>query len=70
MTDKLTPPNEEITNEEAIRTLSNMVEAPDATNESTGACIYIAAGKQYCNNLTQAQCNALKGAWFQGEKCP
>lgn len=70
MADKLTPPDEETTNEEAIRALSGMVEESEAANAATGACIYIAGGKQYCNNLSKRNCDALGGSWYAGQKCP
>jgi hypothetical protein len=70
MTEKMVPPKDELTNEEAINALSSMAESAEASTASTGACIYIAGGKQYCNNLSQTQCNALKGSWHSGQKCP
>lgn len=70
MTDKLTPPEEEITAEEAILALSKMVEEPDTTATAKGACVYNAASKTYCAVLTKAECNQLKGTWYEGKKCP
>jgi hypothetical protein len=49
------PPNEEITNEEAIRALSDMTESHETSNSTKGACIYIAGAKTYSAKLTEAQ---------------
>ena len=57
-----------VTTEKAVELLSQFLEADVGTLE-VGACRYSAGGKQYCNNLTREQCNALNGA-FLGGKCP
>ncbi len=38
--------------------------------EATGACVYNAGAKTYCNVLTKSQCNQLNGSWKKNEKCP
>lgn len=42
---------------------------PAAAKDPTGACVYTARTGTYCAVLTQAQCNQLKGSWFQGKPC-
>jgi hypothetical protein len=37
----------------------------------TGACIYTESGVQYCQELTQAECESIDGStWNQGLPCP
>ncbi len=34
-----------------------------------GACSYVREGQTVCENLTNAQCNALGGTWKTGQRC-
>lgn len=41
-----------------------------AASESTGACVYTAGTKTACAEVSKSNCDALKGAWNEGQKCP
>ena len=61
--------NNGLSEEEVIRILSSLVSESSKLADS-GACIYTAGAKTYCAALSKSDCDALKGSWTEGGKCP
>jgi hypothetical protein len=64
------PEPKNLTEEEAIKVLNQILGKKSTTTEATGACIYNAGGKTYCAQLSKANCADLSGIWTEGGKCP